>query len=133
MGVEENEQASDPVFGFDGVVVEQPAGLLPAGFGVDDAGRAVPPGGGEVQAGQLLFPGPADKVPGFAAAGGLAAGYPGIPGALACRRQSEIAGGEPVEQCDRSPDVAADPDGLGVGGFRAPVPAVEAPEQVPAR
>jgi hypothetical protein len=41
LGVEQHEQPGDPVFGFDGVVVHQPAGLVPAGLGVDAAGGAI--------------------------------------------------------------------------------------------
>ena len=67
LGIEQNEQPGDAVLGFDGVVVEQPAGLLPSGLGVDDPARPVPSGGREVQAGQLLSPCPADEVPGLAA------------------------------------------------------------------
>src|SRR5947209_1358276 len=55
LGVEQDEEPGDAVFGVKGCVVEQPAGLFPAGLGVDDAGRAAPPGGWEVQAGQLLL------------------------------------------------------------------------------
>ena len=53
LGVEQDEQPGDAVFGFEGAVVQQPAGLFPAGLGVDHAGRAAPSDGGEVQAGQL--------------------------------------------------------------------------------
>ena len=44
LGVEQDEQAGDAVVGVERVVVQQPAGLLPAGLVVDDAGRAVPIG-----------------------------------------------------------------------------------------
>ena len=37
LGVEQDEQSGDAVVGFDRVVVQQPAGLVPAGLGVDDA------------------------------------------------------------------------------------------------
>lgn len=59
--VEQDEQAGDAVFGLDGVVVQQSAGVLPAGLGVDDAGWAVPPDGGELQRGQLVLVGPPVK------------------------------------------------------------------------
>jgi hypothetical protein len=49
LGVEQDEQPGDAIFGFDGVVVQQPAGLVPACFGVDDARRAVPFDGQIVQ------------------------------------------------------------------------------------
>ena len=35
LGVEENEQAGDAVPGFEGVVVQQAAGVVPSGLGVD--------------------------------------------------------------------------------------------------
>src|SRR5260370_6853986 len=66
------------VLGLERVVVEQAAGVVPSGLGVDDAGRPVPPGGGEIEAGQLLAPGPADEVPGLAVMGGVIAGQPGL-------------------------------------------------------
>jgi hypothetical protein len=109
LGVEEDEKAGSAVGWLEGVVVEQAAGLFPADLGVNDAGRAGPPGGGEVQAGQLVSPGPADKVPGFAAADGLAAGQPCIQVALPRAGQRQIAGGEPAEQGDRGAEVPADP------------------------
>jgi hypothetical protein len=43
LGVEQDQQGGDAVFGFDGVVVQQPASLFPPGFGVDDAGGSAPP------------------------------------------------------------------------------------------
>ena len=51
LGVEQHEQPGDAVLGFDGVVVQQPASLFPAGLGVDDPGRPAPFDGCEVQAG----------------------------------------------------------------------------------
>jgi hypothetical protein len=80
LSVEEHQQPGDAVLGLEGVVVQQPAGLLPAGLGVDDARGAAPPGGGEVQAGQLLSVCPADEVPdleapvGAGGGGGVVAG-----------------------------------------------------------
>ncbi len=52
--VEQHEEPGEAVFGFERGVVEQPAGVAPAGLGVEDLGRAAPFGGGEVQAGQFL-------------------------------------------------------------------------------
>ncbi len=66
LGVEENEQSGDTVFGFESVVVEQSAALLPAGIGVDDAGGPVPSGRGEIEISQLVTFGPADEVSGLA-------------------------------------------------------------------
>ena len=119
LGVEENEQPGDAVLGFDGVVVEQPAGVVPSGLGVDDAARPVPFGGSEVQAGQLLTPCPADEVPGLAAMGGMLAGQPGVEVTLPGGGQLEVAGGEPVQQRDRGPDMPLDGDGLAVADVLA--------------
>jgi hypothetical protein len=49
LGVKQDEQSGDAVFGPDRVVVQQAAGLRPALFGVQGAVRAVPPGGGELE------------------------------------------------------------------------------------
>jgi hypothetical protein len=48
LGVEQDEEPGDAVFGVEAAVAEQPACLFPAGLGVDDAGRAGPSGGREV-------------------------------------------------------------------------------------
>jgi len=45
LGVEEDEQSRDPVLGPEGAVVQQPPGLFPAPFGVDDTSGACPAGG----------------------------------------------------------------------------------------
>jgi hypothetical protein len=119
LGVEQHEQPGHPVFGLERVVVEQPAGLVPAGLGVDDASRTGPFDGREVEAGQLLVMGPADEVSGFAAQDGLLAGKPGVQIALAGGGQGEVAGGEPVEQGNGGLDVLVDDDGLTVGGLGA--------------
>jgi hypothetical protein len=119
-----------------GVVVEQSAGVVPSGLGVDDAGWPVPFGGGEVEAGRLLAPGPADEVPGFAAMGGVIAGQPGVEVALPGGGQAEATGGEPVQQRDGGPDVPLDGDGLAVGDVLAagavPEPAQGVPDGVAA-
>ena len=115
LGVEEDEEPGDAVFGIEACVVEQPAGLFPAGLGVDDAGRAAPPGGGEIQAGQLLLVRPADEVAGLAAVASLAADDPGIQVVLPAGRRGEVPGGEPVQERDRGLDVLADADQLVVG------------------
>jgi len=54
--VEEHEQAGDPVDGMDGVIVQQPPGLRPAGLGVDGAGWPMPSGSGELQDAGLVQP-----------------------------------------------------------------------------
>ena len=131
LGVEEDEEPGDAVSGIEAVVVEQLSCLVPAGLGVDDAGRAAPPGGGKVQAGQLLLLRPADEVPGLAGAGGVIAGDPGVQVVLPAGGQGEVAGGEPVQQAGRGRDVPADADQLVVGGAGVPGPPAQAAQQVP--
>jgi hypothetical protein len=109
LGVEQDEQSGETVLGFDGFVVQQPAGLLPAALGVDDAGGAGPFDRGEVQAGQLLLVGPANEVPGPAAVGGVPVGEPAVEVCLPAGGQGEVGGGQPVEQGGGAADVLADP------------------------
>src|SRR5487761_290185 len=45
LSVADDEQPGQPVFGFESLVVDQAAGLLPAGLGVDRGGRAAWPSG----------------------------------------------------------------------------------------
>jgi hypothetical protein len=118
LGVEEDEQAGEAVFGLEAVVAEQPAGACPAGLGVDDAGGATLSGGSEVQAGQLVPAGPADEVAGVGAVAGLCAGQPVLQVALTGGGQCEVAGGEPVEQGDAGLGVALGAQGQAVGGER---------------
>ena len=131
LGVKENEQAGDAVFRFDGVVVQQAAGVVPSGLGVDGAARPVPPGGGEIEAGQFLAPGPADEVPGLAMMGGVITCQPGVEVALPGGAQSQAAGGEPVQQRDGGPDVPLDGDSLAVGDVLAAGAAPEPAQGVP--
>ena len=80
-----SSEAGDSVGGFDGVLVQEPAALVPAGLGVDGAAGAVPSGGWELQAGELVPVGPAHKVTGFAAMASVIAGRYGCgcgPGLL---------------------------------------------------
>jgi hypothetical protein len=67
-GVEKDEQPGEPVPGVDRVVVQQPAGALPAGFVVQGLDWALPLDGGDGDRGQPLPGGPADEVPRIAAA-----------------------------------------------------------------
>ena len=115
----------------DGVIVQQPSGLRPAGLGVDSAGWAVPSGSGELQAGQLLPLCPAHKVPGIAAVAGLVAGQPCVEVCLAGVGQGAAAGAEPFEQRDGGADVAFHGDQLGVGGVSAVVALPQPVQQVP--
>ncbi len=70
--VEQDEQSGGTVFWFEGVVVQQPTGLFPAGFGVDAAGRSAPSDRREVQCCQFLLVGPPDEVASAMSRGRLA-------------------------------------------------------------
>ena len=102
LGVEQDEQAGDPVFGLEGVVVQEPAGVFPPGFGVDGLLRAGPFDRGQLEGGQFLGLGPADEVPELASEFGSFTGQPAVELALASGVQGEAAGGEPVEQPQRA-------------------------------
>jgi hypothetical protein len=58
LGVEQDQQSGNSVLGLDGVVVQQPAGLFPPGFGVDDAGWSTPNGSRRSPAGSASVGGP---------------------------------------------------------------------------
>jgi hypothetical protein len=92
LGVEEDKRASDTVLGFEAVVVEQPAGLVPAGLDVDDAGGPAPPDFREVQLGELLLACPADEVTGVGAVGRVRAGQLCLQVTLPGRGQGEGRG-----------------------------------------
>ena len=94
LGVEQHEQSGDAVLGVEGVVVQQPSGLVPAVVVVQRAGRAGPSGGGELQVGaDLLRDRPADEVAGLGPVADVAAGQPGVEVALTAGGQGEPAGG----------------------------------------
>jgi hypothetical protein len=65
LGVEQHEQAGEAVFGLEVLVVQQPAGDVPAVLVVQDLGRPFPSGGGDLDGGDLLGAGPADEPAGF--------------------------------------------------------------------
>lgn len=115
LGVEEDEQARRTP-GLRGVVVDQTAGLLPAGLGVGHPGWPAPADGCEVQSGELVALGPADEVSRVGAVACLRGGQPCVEVALAGCGQSEAAGGEPVEQADGGLDDPLGADDLAVGG-----------------
>ena len=131
LGVEEYEQAGDPVFGFDGVVVQQAAGLFPTCLGVDDTGRAAPPGGGEVQLCQLLPVGPTDEVACVPGVGRVRTGQPRLEIALPGGGEGQPLGGEPVEQNDAGLDVPSGGDDLAVGGAGVTDSVTQPPQDMP--
>src|SRR6266699_704005 len=133
LGVEQDEQPSDPVLRPEGTVIQQLPGLCPSPFGVDDTGGACPPGGREAQAGQLLVASPADEVPGRAALADARRGRPLVEIALRAGGQREPACGQPGQECHGGGDVPAGDAGLVVGGVGAADPVTQPAEYVPGR
>jgi hypothetical protein len=131
LGVEEDEQAGQAVLGLEAVVVEQPAGLLPAGLGVDHPGRAAPPGCREVQRGEPVPACPADEVPRVGAVAGLGVAQPRIEVALPRGLEGQLVAGEPVKQDDGGLDVPLGAEELAVGGVLSGQTAAEPAHDVP--
>ena len=95
LGVEEDEQPGEAVFGLERVIVQQPACDVPAvlarrGCAEGPVQRAA----GKVAGGEAwACVRPADEVPGFVPVGGLAAGEPGVEVGLLAGGQGEAACG----------------------------------------
>ncbi|HWG62811.1 MAG TPA: hypothetical protein VG253_13970 [Streptosporangiaceae bacterium] len=131
LGVEQDEEAGQAVAGADGVIVEQPAGGVPAGLLVEGAGRARPAGGGEDEAGETLAGGPPDEMACFLAVGRLAARQPSFEVTLAAGRECQVLGGEPVEQDHGGADALAHHRELLMGGVLAAGAAAQAAQKMP--
>lgn len=99
LSIEQHQQTGDTVAGVDGVVVQQPTGLIPAGLGVDDAARSAPSVGGMIDLGQFVFASPAYEVAAVTPKR-LSAGQSGVKIALACRGECQLLCGEPIQQRD---------------------------------
>ncbi|MGH3898043.1 MAG: hypothetical protein ACRDTA_07255 [Pseudonocardiaceae bacterium] len=84
--------------------MEQSSGGCPPFFAVDEGRRPGPGVGEAAQIGSRLVGGrcPAQEVAGLAAVGCLALGEPPVKVCLPAGRESELLGGEPVEQDDRA-------------------------------
>jgi hypothetical protein len=123
LGVEEQQQAGEAVFGFDGVVVQQAPGDVPAVLVVQGLGRAVPAQRGNVDGGELVCLGPADEMPGCLAVGGGLVGEPPVQIDLSAGGQGELLCVEPVEEGEGR--LGALPDGVDLlcGGGAAVVAA----------
>ena len=111
--------------------MDQAAGLLPPGFGVDHSGWSAPPDGCEVQPGELVAFGPADEVSRAGAVAYLRGGQPCFQVALVGRGQSETAGGEPVEQGDGGLDDPLGGDDLAAGGVSTVQPGAQPAGHLP--
>ncbi|MCQ8836128.1 hypothetical protein [Streptomyces malaysiensis] len=58
LGIEEEKQPGEAVFGLAGVVMQEPTGDVPAMFVIEWLGGAVPADGGDVDGGELVGAGP---------------------------------------------------------------------------
>ncbi|MEV0746620.1 hypothetical protein OG345_03115 [Streptomyces sp. NBC_01220] len=135
LGIEEQQQAGEAVFGLEGVVVEQASGGGPAGFLVHRRGRAVPSLGREAEiAGELLGQGPAHEVACLLAKADVVAGHPAFEVALATGGKGSILALEPVQEIDGCPQMLPCDRELAVGDLFAAAatakPAQEAPRRV---
>ena len=93
LGVEEQEQASDPVGGRQRVVVQEPPGVVPAFLAVVRAARAIPADGTEGKAaGVPVGDRPADEVGGLVAVGDVP-GCPSIQVRLRAGRKGQALSG----------------------------------------
>jgi hypothetical protein len=129
--VEEDEQAGDAVGGVEGVIIEQPTGLVPALVGIDDPARPGPAGRRQLQFGELLGPRPANEVADVGLASDASGGEPGIEAALVGRGQVDVEAGQPIDQSDGGLQVTLDGDGLPVGGLGAVGSSAQSPQKVP--
>ena len=132
LGVEEDEQPGEAVFGLERVIVQEPAGGVPPVLAVEDGGGPGPPGGGgKVAGGEAGGVRPADELPGFFPVDGLAAGEPAVEVGLLAGAQGEAGGVEPVQERDGAAGQPAGQEGLLPGGGFPVVAAAHAPDQVP--
>ncbi|MFF1796525.1 hypothetical protein ACFVXQ_20275 [Kitasatospora sp. NPDC058263] len=98
--VEEKKQSREAAFGFEGVVVQEPACDVPALFVVEWLSGAVPANGGDVDSGELVGASPADEVPGRLTVGGGVVGEPPVEVGLLAGVQGEVVDCQPVQEGD---------------------------------
>ena len=101
LGVEEDEQAGEPVFGLEVAVVQEPPRDVPAVLVIEEPRGSVPSGGrGEVAGGELAAAGPADEPAGFLAVDSSLAGEPTVEVGLLAAVQGEVVRVEQVKERD---------------------------------
>ncbi|MER6277687.1 hypothetical protein ABT202_15520 [Streptomyces sp900105245] len=100
LGIEEEKQPGEAVFGLEGVVVQEPACGVPAVFVVDGLGGAVPADGWDMDRGEVVGAGPADEVAGRLAIGSQVVGEPPVEVGLPAGLQGSVVGCEPVQEGD---------------------------------
>ena len=134
LGVKQYQQPCDAVAGAEGIVVQQPPGLLTAPVLIKRPGGTGPPGGGELQvAVDAAGDRPADEVTGFGFAGCVRADQPCVQVGLGAAGQGEPALAQPAEQADSGTHPLPDRVELAIGGGCAAVALPQPPQQVPGR
>ncbi|MFJ1560936.1 hypothetical protein [Streptomyces mirabilis] len=135
LGVKEEKQSGEAVFGLEGVVVQEPACGVPAVFVVERLCGAVPADGRDVDGGELVGAGPADEVPGCLAVGGGVVGEPPVEVSLLAGFQGEAVGRQPVQEGDgRVGALTCGGEllrGDGAAAVALPKPPVQVPDRVP--
>jgi len=101
LGVEEDEEPGEAVFGLERVIVQETACDVPPVLAVEDGRGAGPAGGGgKVAGGEAGGVRPADEPAGFFPVDGLAAGEPAVEVGLLAGAHCEAGGAEPVQERD---------------------------------
>ncbi len=99
--VKQYEQPGNAVLSADGIVAQQPTGLVPAPFCVESPAGTCPARSRQIQVSELLVGRPAYEVADVAPPGSPTGGEPGIEVALVARRQVEAVARKPIEQRGR--------------------------------
>ncbi|MFD7064511.1 hypothetical protein [Streptomyces sp. NPDC059906] len=132
LGIEEQQQSCQAVFGLESAVVQQAAGGVPAGFVVHRLGGAVPSLGGEAEiAGDLRGQGPAHEVACLPAMADVVAGHPAFKVGLAAGGQGQILFLEPVQEMDGRPQMLAGDRELVVRDLLAAAALAEPAQEMP--
>lgn len=134
LGVEEQQQAGEAVFGLEGVFVQQASGSVPAGFVVHRLGGAVPLLGREAEiAGDLLGQGPAHEVACLLAEADVVAGHPAFEAGLSAGGKGQVLALEPVQEIDGRPQVLSRNRELVVRDLLAAAATAKPAQEVPSR
>jgi hypothetical protein len=133
LGIEEEKESCETVFGLEGVVVQEPACDVPAVLVIEWLGGAVPADGGDVDGGELVGASPADEVPCRLAVGGGVVCEPPVEVGLPTDLQGEVVGRQPVQEGDRRVGALTCGYELLRGKGAAVVASAKSPDQVPDR
>lgn len=132
LGVEEQQQAGETVFGLEGVIVQQAAGGVPAGFVVHGLGGATPSFGREGEiASDLLGEGPAHEVACLLAVADVVAGHPALKVGLLASGKGQVLVRKPVQDVDGCPQMLPRDLELVVRGLLAAAASAKPAQEVP--